>query len=132
MECLPSVETLVTSKPFLLSLRAWTLPTRRDLPPRIFFPALKTLRLRSFKLSPKFWRKSDKPRDPVSKYVMGRIAWGQAISVVDFEDVTFDALPNMTFIRKADGVKVLWRRSDVPGIQEYICGTSAPLKVEGV
>ncbi len=111
MECLPSVETLVTFKPFLLYLHAWTLATRDTLdpPPRIVFPVLKTLRLRSFTFSPYFCRICNKPLDPVSKYIMGRIAWGQAISVVDFaDDVTFGVLPNMTFVRKANGVKVLW------------------------
>ncbi len=65
MECLPSVETLVTEKPFLICLNNWTLPIRGNPPLRIVFPALKTLRLLSFKLFPKlFYIESNKARDP--------------------------------------------------------------------
>ncbi len=127
---LPSVETLVTEKRLLLYLGAYKLSKDGIPPPRAVFPVLKTIRLRSFKPSLKPDCKSDKPRDPVSKYVMGRAAWGLAISVIDFTDVSFDVLPNITFLRKANGLKVLWRRRNVSGIQEYICGTTAPPKLE--
>ncbi len=57
---------------------------------------------------------------------MGRIACGHAISVIDFTVVNFGALPNMEFLTKASGLKVLWQKSGVAEIQEYICGTGAP------
>ncbi len=46
--CLPCVETLVTEKPFLLYLSSCMPPNGGNLPPRIVFPVLKTLRLHSF------------------------------------------------------------------------------------
>ncbi len=56
---------------------------------------------------------------------MGRIACGYAIpSVIDLTEMTFDVLPNMAFLSKVNGVKVLWRQNGVSEIQEYISGTS--------
>ncbi len=63
---------------------------------------------------------------------MSRIACGQAISVIEFTEDTFDALPNMEFLRKANATKVLWRQSGVSEIQEYICGASASEKLVAV
>ena len=131
MECLPSVETLVTEKPFLLHLCGLMPPGWMDPPPAINFPMLKTLRLRSFTFSQLCW-KSHKDRDPVSRYIMERIRCGRAISVIDFTEMNFDVLPNMGFLTKVNGVKVIWRQSDVSEIQEYISGTSAPQRLEGV
>ncbi len=126
--CLPCVETLVTEKPFLLYLSSCMPPNGGNLPSRIVFPVLKTLKLHSFTPS-QLCFKSDKACDLVSKYVMGRIAYGQVISVIDFTEVNFDVLPNMGFLTKANGVKVLWRQNGVSAIHEYICGTSAPQKL---
>ncbi len=78
IERLPSVETIVTGKPFLLDLCrhlpvGWINPP----PSASNFPMLKTLRLRSFTFS-QLCFKSHKDRDPVSRYIMGRIACGYA------------------------------------------------------
>ena len=59
---------------------------------------------------------------------MAHIAVGQAISFIEFTEDTLDALLNMEFLKKANGVKVLWRQSGVSWIQEYICGASASEK----
>ena len=47
---------------------------------------------------------------------------------MDVAEIDFDILPNMEFLRKADGVKVLRRQRGVPGAQEYICGKDAQHK----
>ena len=99
--------------------------------PRIIFPALKTLRLVSFIPPAELRCKFDKVRDPVSRYVLARIARGQPISTVEYTAVTLDVLPYMEFLRKAEGVKVLWRQRGVSALQIYICGTCGPQKLKG-
>ncbi len=131
IECLPSVETLVTEKPFLLDLRGYLPPGGMDPPPIIHFPMLKTLRLRSFTFSQLCYQ-SHKDRDYVSRYIMERNRCGCPISIIDFTDMNFNVLPNMAFLTKVNGVKVLWRQSGVLEIQEYIFGSSAPQRLEGV
>ncbi len=100
--------------------------------PRIVFPALKTLKLSSFIPCKKERSPFDSARDPVSKYVMACISRGHAISVIDFTEETMDALPSMALLRKATGLKVLWKQSGVSEIQEYICGISAPRNLMAV
>ncbi len=128
IECLPSVETLVTEKPFLAVL-CNHLPLRQiNPPPSLNFPKLKTLRLRSFTFSQlcSKSRKSRETLDPVSRYLLGRIACGYAISnVIDLTEMSFYVLPKMEFLSKVNGVKVLWRKNCVSGIQEYTSSTSA-------
>ncbi len=128
IERLPSVDTLITEKPFLLDLcrnlplgPGWINPP----PSASNFPMLKILRLRSFTFS-QLCSKSRKDRDPVSRYIMGRITCGYAtISVIDLTEMVFDILPNMEFLSNVNGVKVLWRKNCVSGIQEYTSSTSA-------
>ncbi len=119
---LPAVQTLSTDKVSLCYLRAYAQPKASHPWPSVVFPALKTLRLDSVTPHPEHCCKFDDVRDPVSTYVMARIAHGHAIDVIDFSDVTFDELPEMALLRMADGLKVIWRQNGVSGIQEYICG----------
>ena len=128
MACLPSVETIATETLSLRHLRAYAPPKGGDTAPRIVFAALKTLKLDSFIPSQEEPARLDDVRGSISKYVTGRIARGQAILVVDLTEIDFDVLPDMVFLRKADGVKVLWRQRGVPGVQEYICGKDAQHK----
>ncbi len=124
MACLPSVEIIVMEEPMLCHLGTYAPPKGSGAAVKVLFPALKTLALGSFTPSPE--GKSDNIRDPISKYIMGRIACGHAISVIDFTAVNFGVLPNMEFLTKASGLKVLWQKSRVADIQEYICGAGAP------
>ena len=125
MACLPSVETIATEKSAFPHISTSTPPKGGDPALKVLFPALKTLTFGAFTPPPEDSCKTNKVHDPVSKYVMGRIARGQAISVIDFTAVNFDVLPNLAFLTKVNGLKVLWRKSGVSGIQEYICGMSA-------
>ena len=131
MASLPSVDTISTEELSLRHLRAYAPPKGGEIVPRVVFPALKTLRLVSFIPPPKLWCKFDKARDPVSRYVMARISRGQPISTVEYTPVTLDVLPYMAFLRKAEGVKVLWRQRGVSALQVYICGTCGPHKLVG-
>ena len=99
--------------------------------PRIVFPALETLILFSFVPPRELSCKFDPVRDPVSKYVMARLGRGQPISTVEYTAVTLDVLPHMVFLRKAEGVKVLWQKRGVSELQVYICGTCGPQKLAG-
>ena len=127
MACLPAVNTITTDKLSLRHLRAYSASKGLDPGPRAIFPMLKTLKLQSTKTSPRDRSKFDNAPDPVSKYVLGRIAHGHAISVVDFTANALPPLQGMAFLKKAAGLKVLWRQRRVAGIREYICGTDEPL-----
>ena len=102
-----SVETIATEKSAFPHISTSTPPKGGDPALKVLFPALKTLTFGAFTPPPEDSCKTNKVRDPVSKYVMGRIARGQAISVIDFTAVNFDVLPNLAFLTRANGVKVL-------------------------
>ncbi len=90
---------------------------------------MQTLRLLPFIPPPELRCRFDKVRDPVSKYVMARIARGQPISTVEYTSDAMDVLPYMAFLRKAEGMKVLWRQRGASALQVYTCGTSGLQKV---
>ena len=84
------------------------------------FPELKTLKIVSFPLP---YLRLDETAGSISKYVMERIEHGYALDTVDFTEEPLDILPEMEFLGKADGLKVLWRQCGFAGVREYICGT---------
>ncbi len=87
------------------------------------FPELKTLIAVLGLLLP---RSSDYDADPVSEFVMMRVAHGYPLDTVDITPVLTNRLPDdMSFIREATGLKVLWRESKDGEIFEYICGAGA-------
>ncbi|KJA19426.1 hypothetical protein HYPSUDRAFT_204641 [Hypholoma sublateritium FD-334 SS-4] len=127
MACLPSVNTIKTDKWSLRHLiRAPVALKRADTGPRILFPTLKILDVRSLLSSRADKSRFDSYPDPVSKFVLARIAHDHAISIIDFTEDTLDVLPNMEFLRKAVGLEVCWRQRGVPEIHKYVCGTRAP------
>ena len=131
MASLPSINTITTEKFSLRQLRAYSAPKGADTAPWIGFPALQTLKL--FPFIPSGYShtsKFDDVPDPISKYLMARLARGRGISIVDFTAETRHVLPDMAFLRKAVGLKVRWRKHGAPVIQEYICGTGAPQKAQ--
>ncbi|KJA19430.1 hypothetical protein HYPSUDRAFT_893940 [Hypholoma sublateritium FD-334 SS-4] len=127
MACLPSVTAIRTDKWSLRHLlSAQAAQKGADTGPLIAFPMLEILTLRSFLSSRLNASPLDSSPDPVSKFVMARIAHGHAIGVVDFTENTLDSLPSMAFLRKADGLKVRWRQGGASETREYMCGTGAP------
>ncbi|KJA24819.1 hypothetical protein HYPSUDRAFT_200365 [Hypholoma sublateritium FD-334 SS-4] len=113
---LPSVEIISTDILSLHLTRAQEALKTADMG-RIAFPALRTLKLGS-RLPTLF----DTVSDPISEFVMTRIAHGYAIDTIDFTSGFLSFLPNMVFINEADGLKVLWRQKGVAYVLEYICG----------
>lgn len=117
--CLPSVELIRTDKLSLHHLtRAQEALKTADTGP-IAFPALKVLKLGSFTPI----RFDSSVSDPISEFVMARIAHGYAIDIVDFTSDALNLLPDLEFLKDADGLTVRWRQKGVAYILEYICGT---------
>ncbi|KJA24813.1 hypothetical protein HYPSUDRAFT_38482 [Hypholoma sublateritium FD-334 SS-4] len=128
---LPSVNIIHTDAWSLRHVaRAQAALERAHTGPQTAFPALKTLRIAFSGLEP--FTTFDSAPDPISKFVMPRIARGHAIATVDFTENTLDVLPDVEFIRKAHGLKVLWRKSGVAEILEHICGTGMPKNIASI
>ncbi|KJA19427.1 hypothetical protein HYPSUDRAFT_204642 [Hypholoma sublateritium FD-334 SS-4] len=106
MACLPSVNTIKTDKWSLRHLiRTPANLNMVDTEPKIAFPTLQILDIRSLLFSRAEKFRFDNYPEPVSKFVMTRIAHGHAISVVDFTEHALNALPHLEFMRKAVGLK---------------------------
>ncbi|KJA26709.1 hypothetical protein HYPSUDRAFT_198957 [Hypholoma sublateritium FD-334 SS-4] len=129
--CLPSVKIIDVDKLSVRHLtRAQEALKTAETEPSVAFPALKTLIINVGILLP---NSSDLNSDPVSEFILMRIAHGHPIDIVDLTPVKHDVLPNdMAFLREAVGLKVLWQQRRGGDILEYMCGTDAPRNIVSV
>ena len=120
--CLPALKVIETDTLSVRHLTRAQEALRARPAPAVAFPALKTFIVILGLLLP---RRSDLDSDPVSEFVMMRIAHGYPIDTVDITPVKTNRLPDdMAFIREATGLKVLWQERKDGEIFEYICGAA--------
>lgn len=129
--CLSSVKIIDADKLSVRHLtRAQEALKTADTGPKVAFPALKTLIVVLGLLLP---NPSDFNADPVSEFIMMRIAHGHAIETVDLTPIKMNTRPDdMAFLQQADGLKVLWQQRRGGEILEYICGTDTPQNVVSI
>ena len=82
-------------------------------------PMLKTLKL---SLLPDSFLKA--ASNYLSRFILHRIALGYAIDTLYLTQGSRDVLPHMPWLAKADGLKVLWKRSGSNETLEYVCSTN--------
>ncbi len=82
------------------------------------FPGLEVLKIHPLPAS-----SSLASSNPISKFILKRIALGQPISVLDISQSTLEVLPKMSLFKEVDDLKVVWRHTDTLWNQRmlYIC-----------
>lgn len=90
----------------------------------IFFPFLRVISVQELDLSTRHFE-----LDTFAKFILSRAGDGHPITTLDLTRVgLFNSPPDLDVFAEAKGLKVLYKRSSVPGIFEHTCCSEDPVR----